>query len=284
MILVCGATGMFGSRVVGELVKQGQPVRALVRDEGKARTLLGESPELAVADMDQPETLPAALAGVDKVFLVSPMDDKIADRELAMIKAAQETGVDQVIKLFGAVRHADDLSRMHAASIDALRESGLRWALVSPNSVIETTLLAQLPALKQMGAMLGSAADSRVGLVAADDVGRAAAAVFARKDVPNGQDFVLTGPEALTMTEVAKIMTEVLGRPVAYEDLPEEAFASILVQNGMTPEQAEIGVLAHFRAWREGGADVVTDTYRELTGLEPVSVRQWMSEHRSAFD
>ncbi len=284
MILVCGATGMFGSRVVAELVKQGQPVRALVRDEARARRLLGESPELAVADMDVPDTLPAALAGVDQVFLVSPMDDKIATRELAMIQAAREAGVDQVLKLFGAVRHDDDLSRMHGTSIDALRESGMRWALVSPNSVIETTLLSQIPALKQAGAMLGSAADSRVGLVAADDVGRASAAVFVRDDVPTGEDFVLTGPEALTMTEVATIMTEALGRPVAYEDLPEDVFASILVQNGLTPEQAEIGVLAHFRAWREGGADVVTDTYRELTGLEPISVRQWVADNRSAFD
>lgn len=284
MILVCGATGMFGSRVVTELVAGGEAVRALVRDEAKARRLLGERPELAVADLDRPDTLPAALAGVDKVFLVSPMDDKIADRELAMIEAARDAGVELVIKLFGAVRHDDELSRMHGASIDALRASGMRWALVSPNSVIETTLLSQLPALKQLGAMVGSAADSRVGLVAAGDIGRATAAVLVREEVPTGTDFVLTGPEALTMSEVAMIMTDVLGRSVAYQDLPEDEFAAILIQNGMTPEQAEIGILAHFRAWRDGGADVVTDTYRELTGIEPTSVRQWVSEHQSAFD
>ena len=85
------------------------------------------------------------------------------------------------------------------------------------------------------------------------------------------------------MTQVAAVMTEVLGRPVAYQDLPEEEFVAILTQVGMTPQQAEIGVVAHFRAWRQGGADVVTDTYRGLTGLDPTSLQQWLEQHRAAF-
>ena len=284
MILVTGATGMFGSRVTKELLRQGQDVRALVRDEAKARQMLGDGPELAVADMDRPETLPAAMSGVDKVFLVSPMDGKIAEREITVIDAAKDAGVTQVIKLHGAVKHHDALAHLHQDSIEALRESGLPWALVSPNSVIETTLFSQIPALQEAGAMMGCAADGRVALIAADDVGRATAAVFAREDVPAGEEFILTGPEAVTMTEVAATMTEVFGRPIEYQDLPEPEFTSLLTQFGMTPEQAEIGVIAHFRAWRQGGADVVTDTYRELTGLEPTSLQQWLEQHRAAFD
>lgn len=284
MILVTGATGMFGSRVTAELVRQGQSVRAMVRDEAKARQLLGDGPELAVADMDVPETLPATLSGVDKVFLVSPMDGRIAGREIAVIDAAKDAGVDLVIKLHGAVKHHDALAHLHEDSIKALRESGLNWALVSPNSVIETTLFSQIPALKEAGAMMGCAADGRVALIAADDVGRATAAVFVRENLTAGEEFILTGPEAVTMAEVAATMTEVLGHPVEYQDLPEQEFTSLLTGFGMTPEQAEIGVIAHFRAWRQGGADVVTDTYRQLTGLEPTSLTQWLEQHRSAFD
>lgn len=284
MILVTGATGMFGSRVATELVRQGQTVRALVRDEAKAQQMLGDGPELAVGDMDRPESLDGAMTGVAKVFLVSPMDGRIAEREIAMIDAAQRAGVEQVIKLHGAVKHSDALSRLHEASIAALRDSGLAWALVSPNSVIETTVFSQIPALKETGAMMGSAADGRVGLVGADDVGRATAAVLARQEVPNGEEFILTGPEAVTMTELAATITDVLGRPIAYQDLPEEEFREILLQFGMTPEEAEIGVLAHFRAWRAGGADVVTNTCEELTGRVPISVRQWLEEHRAVLD
>lgn len=284
MILVLGATGMFGGQVAHELLRQGQPVRALVRSEEKGHELAAAGAELAVGDLDRPETLGQLARGVERVFLVSPMDGSIADREIAMIDAARESGVERVVKLYGAVRHdGDALDRLHQASIAALRTSGLCWALVSPNSVIETALYSQRQAIEQAGGMFGSAGDGRVGLVAAGDAGRAAAAVLLRDRVENGEEFVITGPEALTMAEVAATMTEVLGRPIGYSDMTDDQFAGILEQVGMTPEQIEIGVLAHFRAWRAGGADRVTDTYRELTGSEPTSLRHWLEQHRSAF-
>ena len=285
MILVVGATGMFGSRVANGLTALGRPVRALVRDPDKARTVL-DGAELAVGDLDRPETLPAALAGVDKVFLVSPMDGHIAEREIAVITAAKQAGVGQIVKLYGAVKHERDaLDDQHGASLAALRESGLRWVLVSPNSVMETSVYGQLPAIRQTGEMWACAGDGRVAMVAADDVGRAAVAVLASEDEqPDGTNYVITGPASLTMTDLAAAMTEVLGRPVAYHDLPEDDFRDLLVQTGMTAEEAEIGAVAHFRAWRQGGADLVTGTYRELTGLEPTDIRTWLTDHRAAFD
>lgn len=285
MILVLGATGMFGSRVANHLTDLGQPVRALVRNEDKARRMLQGEPELVVGDLDHPETLAGALTDVEKVFLVSPMDGHIAEREIAVIEAAERAGVGLVVKLYGAVRHdGDALDVLHQASISALRQSGLRWALVSPNSVMETSLFAQVPALKATGQLWACAGDGRVGLVAADDAGRAAAAVLARSDPPPpGSDFLITGPEALTMTEIAALMADVLGRPITYQDLSEQDFLAALMESGMSAEEAEIGVVAHFRAWSRGGADVVTDTYRELTGDQPTDLRRWLEQHREAF-
>jgi uncharacterized protein YbjT (DUF2867 family) len=285
MILVVGATGMFGGQVAHELLRQGRPVRALVRDEAKGQALREAGAELAVADLDRPETLAGAVRGVETVFLVSPMDGRIADREIAVTEAASVANVQRVVKLHGAVRHdGDALDRLHQASIARLRESGLSWVLVSPNSVIETTLYSQRQALQQAGAMLGSARDSRVALVAAADVGRAAAAVITRDRVSTGEDFVITGPEAVTMNEVATMMSDVLDRRVVYQDLSDEEFTAILSESGLSAEQIEIGIIAHFRAWRTGGADIVTDTYRKLIGHAPMSVRQWLEQHRSAFD
>ncbi len=180
MILVLGATGMFGSRVGNSLTALGQPYRALVRDEGKARAMLTGEPELVIGDLDRPETLPPALAGIERLFLVTAMDAKIADRELAVIAAAKTAGVRSIVKLYGAVHHdGDPLDVMHRASIAALGESGLDWVLACPNSVTETSLYGQLPALKATGQMWGCAGSGRVGMVAADDVGRAVAAVLA---------------------------------------------------------------------------------------------------------
>src|SRR5436309_14597311 len=170
VILVTGASGMFGVRVVRGLLAAGQPVRALVRKRSRGVELEAAGAELVVADMDRPETLPGALVGVDRVFLVSPMDDRIETRARAVTMAAKAAGVRLVIKVYGAVKHRKDrLDRLHLASIAALRDSGLRWALLAPNSVMETSLLRQAEPIKRTGAMWGCSGDGKVGLVAADD-------------------------------------------------------------------------------------------------------------------
>jgi uncharacterized protein YbjT (DUF2867 family) len=275
---------MFGSRVVRNLLDASEPVRALVRDRSRGVDLEEAGAELAVADMDRPETLPAALEGVDRVFLVSSMDERIARRESAVTAAAKATGVELVVKLYGAVKHREDpLDRLHLASIAALRDSGLRWALLSPNSVMETSLLTQAESVKQTGAMWGCAGDGKVGLIAADDAAAAGAALLTGDPEP-GLSYEVTGPEALSMTEIAQRLTTVLGTEVEYNDMSEDGFRDLLVQQaGMTPEQAEIGVLAHFRAWKRGDADLVTDTVAQLMGHPPLSLDQWLHRHRAAF-
>jgi uncharacterized protein YbjT (DUF2867 family) len=212
------------------------------------------------------------------------MDDRIAEREQAVIAAAQDAGVAFVVKLFGAVKHHDDaLVAGHEAAIAALRSSGLRWALLSPNSVMETSILPLAGPIAQTGNTFGCAGDGKVGLVAADDAADVGVALL-RDDPEPDRDYQVTGPQALSSGEMDDVISKVLGRRVEYVDMPEDAFRDMLVQYaGMTPEQAEIGVVAHYRAWRDGGANLVTDTVRELTGHEPQSLEQWLEQHRDAF-
>jgi uncharacterized protein YbjT (DUF2867 family) len=178
MILVTGATGMFGSRVVRETLARGAKVRGLVHSPARARQVPAGA-EVAVGDLDVPESLGEAFAGVDTAFIVSPLDQRIAARGGNALRAAQEAGVRRVVKLYGCVRHhGDSLDVLHRASIDAIRNSGLNWALVSPSSVMDSSMLDQVEAIRRFGCLVGSAGDGRVGLVAADDVGRAAAVVL----------------------------------------------------------------------------------------------------------
>ena len=275
---------MFGARVARGLLAAGHPVRALVRERSRGVALEAAGAELVVGDMDRPETLPAALVGVGRVFLVSPMDDRIEVRERAVITAAKAAGVEPVIKLYGAVKHREDpLDRLHLASIAALRDSGLRWALLSPNSVMETSLLSQAESIKRTGAMWGCAGDGRIGLIAADDAAAAGVALLCGEPEPE-HSYEVTGPQALNMTEIAQRLSLVLGREVAYNDLPEDEFRDLLIQqSGMTPEQAEMGVIAHFRAWKRGDANLVTNTVTELTGRDSMPLDEWLHSHRAAF-
>ncbi len=283
MIVVSGASGMFGGAIAAEIAARGGAVRGLVRREDAAAALREQGIEPAMGDMDAPDSLDGALAGADTLFIVSPMDEHVAQREANLLAGAQRAGVQRIVKLHGAVVHHDALGALHQRSIAAIRGSGLDWALLSPSSVMETMFAMEAAAIAHQGGIYGCAGDGRVGFVALEDVARAGATLLLDGFEP-GRDYQLTGPRAVTLTECAQAFTEVLGRDVGYVDMPEEAFAELLVEQAhLTPEQAEIGVVAHMRAYREGHAALVTDTVRELTGRDPLDVVDWIAAHRERF-
>jgi uncharacterized protein YbjT (DUF2867 family) len=118
-----------------------------------------------VCDLDRPETLPAALKSVERVFLVTPMDLKGGARDSAVIEAARTAGVRHIVKLNGAVRHDGDmLDQQHQEAMRALRASGLEWTLFSPQTVMETNLFGQADAVRQTGAMWGTAGERAAGV------------------------------------------------------------------------------------------------------------------------
>jgi uncharacterized protein YbjT (DUF2867 family) len=284
MILVTGATGMFGGGVTDQLAERGAPVRAMTSNPGRADQLKRPGIEPVVADMDRPETLADAMTGIDTVFLVSPMDDRVRVREGNVLEAAQGAGVRRIVKLYGAVKHhGDPLGSLHDASVEAIRQSGLEWALLSPTSVLETSLLSMIPWIEEVGGVVASAGEGKVAHVAADDVARAGAVVLADRR-ENGRDYVITGPELLTLGDLCEMISRATSRSIPYIDMPDAELERLLVeQAGMTAEQAEIGVICHFRAWRDGQAMACTDTYRELTGLQPTTADEWIESHRELF-
>jgi uncharacterized protein YbjT (DUF2867 family) len=284
MILVAGATGMFGGGVVRDLLRRGAPVRALVRNPDKASGLREAGAELAVADMDDPTTLDAAFDGAERFFLVSPMDDRVADRELAMIEAAERAAVEHVVKLFGAVEHDDDpLVTLHKTSIARLRESGLGWSLLSPNTVMESNLFPFAELVHEQNAIVLPAGDAEIGMVAADDCTRAAGALLTGSP-EIGRDYQITGPTTVTFAQIAEILSRLLGREIVYRDMPEDEFRELLIHEvGVPEDQVEIGILCHYRAFRAGGAELITDTYRELTGEQPTAVEQFLQANLDRF-
>ena len=284
MILVTGATGMFGGAVAAQLAARGALVRAMTSNPSRVEQLRRPGVEAVLADMDRPETLGAALVGVDTVFLVSPMDDRVQVREGNVLAAAQQVGVRRIVKLYGAVEHhGDPLGSLHDASVESIRASGLDWALLSPTSVLETSLFSMLPWIEAVGSIVACAGEGKVAHVAADDVARAGAAILTEGS-QTGRNYVITGPELLSYGDLCQILSRVTGRDIGYQDVPDEGLERLLVREaGMTPEQAEIGVICHFRAWRNGDAEALTDTFRELTGESPTTAEEWITAHRDVF-
>jgi uncharacterized protein YbjT (DUF2867 family) len=283
-ILITTGNGMFGKALAEELLKMEVRIRVMVRDKSKC-SIDHPNAEIVTGDMDKPETLKPVMEGIDSVFLSTPMDAKIAERERNIINAAKENGVQQIVKIYGAVKHeGDQLVEEHQQAFDHLMNSGISWTLISPNSVMETSLLTMSTLIKYMHAIYGCSGKGKVGLVALKDVTRATAVVLTSSG-HSGQNYELTGPESLDMTAVAECFTGILGRKIQYIDLSEEKLTRMIMKfdKTMTPEKLEFEVLCHLRAWRKGQADLVTDTFKKLTGTEPTSLGSFIRDNKETF-
>lgn len=284
-VLITTGNGMFGKAVAEQLLgRQDLAVRAMVRDRS-AFTLRADNLEVVVGDLDDPATLVEPMRDVTHVFLTTPMDERLEARESAVVAAAVAAAQPHIVAVYGAVHHDDDvLQRQHAGALEQLQNSGLPWTLVSPNSVMETSLkpfAEQLP----MGVVLGMSGHGLVGLVSVADCARASAAVLSGTG-HEGRNYELTGPEAVDMPYVVAIFARQLDRAIDYFDLPEGEFAKVLLDHGgyASREELEIQVVCHLRAWREGRAETVTDTVRQLTGRPAASVGEWVRDHLADFD
>ena len=236
-----------------------------------------------VADLAQPESIGRALEGAERAFLVSPMEPGLNVLEKNFIDRCKTAGVKHVIKLYGCVEHGDDpLNSLHLDAISHLKESGLDWTLVSPNTVMESNIYPHALSIVEEGKIYASTGDGRCGFVAVKDCAQVAAHVLTTPG-HHGEDYQVTGPEAVSFTELAEIFSRVLGRKIEYVDIPEQTMLQILCSTGLTPEQAEMGVLCHYRVFKQQKASLVTDTVARLLGRPAISVEEFVRENVARF-
>jgi NAD(P)H dehydrogenase (quinone) len=285
VILVTGATGQVGYHLMEELADVGAEATAMVRVEAKAADLPG-SPQHVVASLDDP---PAAevLQAFDRVFLLSPAHESQVELETIFIDALVAAGHrPHVVKI--AVDGFQDpgcdvrFMRTHRQIAVHLGATGLPATYLAPNLFMEN-LLEAADTIRDQGTIFAPAAQGRTGFVAASDVARVAARILA--DDGSGhedQTYVLTGPEALSYADVAARVSAVFARQVDYDDLAEAQAKEQMQASGLSPWQVD-GNLELFDWIRHGGTDSVTSTVRDLTGDDPQTIEDWLSEMRAAF-
>ena len=284
MILVTGATGRVGYHVLEALADARADVTAMVRVDAKAADLPG-TPQHVVASFDDPP--PAeVLRGFDQVFLLSPAIEEQAELETVFIDALVAAGHGPHVVKIAADGFADPgcdvrfmLShRQVAAHLDA---TGLPVTYLASALYMED-LLATADTVREAGEVSVPAGHGRVGFVAASDVAAVAARVLTSPDHA-GATYVVTGPEALRFKDVAARVSAVFAREVDYTDQAPERARELMLAGGVSPWRAD-GNLELFDWIRQGGADNVTATVREVTGADPQPVQDWLEESREEFE
>lgn len=275
MILVIGATGTVGSEVVRQLVATGERPRALVRDPATARQRLGDQVEQVVGDLDRPETIAAALAGVDRVFLLTTQSSRQPEWERAVIGAAARAGVGQLVKL--SVFRADEQSplqvaRQHGQAERVLAQSGLAATILRPVFFMQNLL-----AMVHDGAIATAAGDGRVAMVDARDIAAVAVATLTGGGHA-GKTYTLTGPEALSFYQVASVLSRQTGRPLRHVRVPPDKVRVALQGRGVAAWYADDMAKLHSML-AVGYEEVVTDDIHRVTGRPPRTLAQFAGDH-----
>ncbi len=283
MILVTGATGTTGSEVVRQLAAAGVPVRAFVRDAGKAASLRLPGVEIAVGDLDRPETLVPALDGVDRLFLLTSVDPRQVEQQGHAVDAAQRAGVRHVVKLsvLGAGLDASQsIARWHGQTEKQIEKSGMAWTHLRPHYFMQNTL-GFAASIAARGALHAPMRDGRIGLVDTRDIAAVAACVLTRSG-HEGKVYDITGPEALSFHDIAARIGEVTGREVAYVDVSPSDAEKWFVAGGMPVWLAD-ALVGFFGIFAAGHASATTRVIEDVTGTPARTFAQFVAEHAHVF-
>lgn len=283
MILVTGSTGTVGSQVVQALVERQARFRALVRKPADAERLGGQGIETVRGDFADIGSLRAALAGAERLFLLSPPHPAQAETENRVVDAARAAGVRHIVKLsvLAAEQGLDcAFMRWSRAVEEHIEASGLAYTFLRPNGFMQN-LLNDARTVIAEGALYASVGDARISLIDAADIGAVAARALTEPG-HEGKAYALTGPEALAYPDIAATLSSVLGKPVAAIDLPADAARQGMLSSGM-PDWLVDGLLELDRLYQSGVGALVTDTVPRLLGRPARSLKAFFEEHRSVF-
>ena len=283
VILVTGATGNNGQELVRQLTALAQRVRALVRDPADAAKLKIPNLEVAAGDFDKPETLEAALQGVEKAFLLTPVAERFPKWQEDFIEAAQRASIKHLVKYsaMGASSTSEsELLRLHHKTDVILRNSGVPFTILQPNSFYQN-IFSSVATIKAQGKFYLPFKNASQSLVDIRDINALAAKVFISAG-HEGNTYVITGPEALTFQQAAEKLSAVLGRDIHYVDVRLSAAADGMRKSGM-PEWNVRAVSELLGYFASGAAATVTDTVPRLLGRPAISFEQFVQDHRAAF-
>jgi uncharacterized protein YbjT (DUF2867 family) len=278
MVCITGIGGTVGSEVARQLEAARVPFRGAYFSVAKADAARERGVDAVLIDYSRPETLRDAFAGCEKLFLLGPNVLNQVELERNAVEAARAAGVRHIVKqsVMGAEDESYSLAKVHRPVEKAIESSGLAWTFLRPNSFMQNIVTFMSEMINAEGAFYTASGDARISHVDVRDI--AAVAVCALTEPGHeGKAYMLTGPAALTYDELARELSEVLGRSIHHVSLPPAELKQGMLALGMPDELAD-RMLDLERYFREGGASRITDDIRRVTGRDPRHFAQFIRE------
>ncbi|HJS19999.1 MAG TPA: SDR family oxidoreductase [Anaerolineales bacterium] len=278
MILVSGASGNVGKELIPNLLKKGARVRVLVRDPGKSASL-GNQVEVAIGDLDQPETLLPAMQDVEKLYFVTPVTQQVTN----LLKAAKLAGVQYIVKQ--STIEADRSlgpGKWHREHEEQIKSMGFMWTFIRPTMFMSNTIEWWGATIKSQNAVYFPGGKGKVPPLDSRDVASVACAVLTQSGHEE-KIYEVTGPEAHTIGEMVEILAKALDKPLRYVNVPAFLAANWLRRFGMSRELIK-GLMETLGALRRNEYAYVTDTVERVGGVKPRTFEAWCRENIGAFE
>jgi len=285
MILLTGITGNIGGVIANELLEKGVKFRALVRgsDQGQPSEWAARGVEIVQGDLEEPSSVRAALQGIDRAFLVMPNGEDQERLELSFIKTAEEAGLPSILKLSSpeAVRGTNSpIPLAHIAAEDAIMASGMNWTFVRPSFFMHnfSNSLASAGATGKLSMPMGQ---GTVALTDCADAGVFIAQVLTdgNPEQHYGKCYDITGPDpVMSFSDIAKIIGEVIGREVEYDDCDAAAFQKAIRPFHKNDWHSDAVARLFFEIANGGTPGKKTSTFQEMMGRQGTSFKEFLQK------
>jgi NAD(P)H dehydrogenase (quinone) len=286
-VLVSGATGDTGRAAVRQSLALGLQVRGMARGiDSRSENLKIIGAEIVTGDLMEIDTIRAAMEGVDAAYFVWPVKEGLIQAAVNFAQAAREAGVSTIINL--SQRSANRHSKSWSCRDSFITEQVLNWSGLSvihlrPTYFLEWLLYPwQLPFLRQ-GSLRLPAGKGRHSPIAAEDQGRAVAALLQNPRDHIGQTIPLSGPVEMDHEQMAAELSEALGRKITYVDLPIDEYCASIASMGVPPYVVQHlgGAMEDYQNGHMSGRD---DNIERLTGRRPMTVKEYASLHSDVLN
>jgi uncharacterized protein YbjT (DUF2867 family) len=281
-ILLTDPTGTVGNAVVKQLASSDQNIIRVAVDTKNKVDKIKYAHEIANIDYTRPETIADALSNVDRLFLRIPPSVEMVDISSSFIEEAKKNGVKFIVKLSTMGADLDPgytSGRLHRQVEKIIEESGIPFAFLRPNSFMQNFLTRSSQTLKNQNAFYLPAGDGKISFVDARDVAAVAVEVLTKNGSQHlNKVYDITGPEALSHSQVAEILSKENGRRISYVDISEED-----ARNGM--KQMDVGdwfidnAMELYNMYRTGHRSQTTTVIEQLTEQKPTTFSQFARDY-----
>ncbi len=284
MILVTGSTGNVGSKLLTELLTRKATFRALARKPEDVARLKAQGVDAVLGDITERASIRAAMQGVSHLYILTPSNPELAETEGMLVDEAKQAGVQHIVKhsVLGAdVDAICPFTSIHAQGEETIQASGIPYTFLRLNSFMQNFVTSHARSIVAQGTFYEPLADARVSHVDTRDIALAAANVLTEAG-HEGRAYDITGPEALTDTQIAEKLSTLLGKQITYTPVPDEAMRQQLLSAHL-PEWYADSLVKLYQFYRQGGGASVSSDLEQLIRQKPRTMDAYQQENVAAF-